>query len=296
MANSKRRTNKAKEMEQKKLREEAKRASQEKLDKEKAEIQAREEAAKEREEKKNAEQAAKMEKVTRYKCIITTLVALCFAFVAGILYNWYSSGGHLFDGEVVYFNDVEDSWHMFNGRYMRIRVDSAFKWYDGVREDETTGELVMSGKEASCLIWLDSGNFMSITVDNKEDFEKLKSIMSISEEYVELLDASMGNPTYYSNTLEHQVEYFEGQLKRPDSARLKKMKDAYAELMKEWEFEVGDYYIYELTLDTTSGNGAVKVTTIVYAVLAVLFLIASIVAGMKYHNYKKINGIKLVRE
>ena len=154
----------------------------------------------------------------------------------------------------------------------------------------------MSGDKASCLVWLNSGNFMSITIGNKQDFEKLNYIIGLSEGYIDVLDESGGKQTYSSNTYELDSQYFEGLIKRPDTVALDKMKSAYSELVHEWGFEDSDYYLYELTLDTTASNGPVNITTIVYAVLAVAFFIASIVAGVKYHKFKKVNGIKIVRE
>jgi hypothetical protein len=66
--------------------------------------------------------------------------------------------------------------------------------------------------------------------------------------------------------------------------------------MDDWGFTTDDYYLYELTLDTTANRSIVKTTSVVYIVFAVLFLIAAIVVAVKYHLYKKINGIKIVRE
>jgi hypothetical protein len=66
--------------------------------------------------------------------------------------------------------------------------------------------------------------------------------------------------------------------------------------MEDWGFTTDDYYLYELTLDTAANKAVIKTTSIVYIVFAILFLAATTIAAVKYHFYKKKNGIKIVRE
>jgi hypothetical protein len=291
MATNKRQSAKKKDAEEQKRQQEKRDAEKLKLEKEKREREEQAAAAKKREEEKAAAEEAKMEKVKKYKYTITVLGALCFAFVAGLLYNIYCSNGHMFDDKIEYFYNKEDSWHAFNGRYVRIPVDSAFEWYAGTSTDENTGELVMSGKTASCMIWLNSDAFLSLTIDNEEDFEALNSIIDETAKYVEKMQS--GDSVELDSS---QAVYFEGQLKRPSSTELAAYKKQFNETMEEWGFTSDDYYLYELTLDTTADKSILKVTTIVYIIFAVLFLIATIIVAVKYHLYKKINGIKIVRE
>jgi uncharacterized membrane protein len=286
MATNKRQSAKKKDTEEQKRQQERREAEKMRLEKEKREREEQAALTKKREEEKQAAFDAKMEKVKKYKYTITILGALCFAFVAGLLYNVYCSNGHLFDDGIEYFYDKEDSWHAFNGRYVRIPVDSAFEWYAGTSIDDT-GELVMSGKTASCMIWLDSDAFMSLTIDNEEDFEALNNIIEETAAFVDDQD---------SGELETESIYFEGQLKRPSSTDLAAYKKQFENLMADWGFTADDYYLYELTLDTTADRSTIKITTIVYIVLAALFLITVIVVAVKYHLYKKKNGIKIVRE
>jgi hypothetical protein len=290
MAGNKRQSAKKNDAEEKKRQQEKKNAEKIKHEKEQREREEREEQAKKREEEKKAVEEAKMEKVKKYKYTITVLGALCFAFVAGLLYNIYCSNGHVFDGKIEYFYDKEDSWHAFNGRYIRIPVDSAFEWYAGTKTDEN-GNLVMSGKTASCMIWLDTDAFMSLTIDNEEDFENLNNIIEVTEKNVESMSAESDSEWEDTESL-----YFEGQLKRPESAELAAYKKQFSDLMEDWGFTTDDYYLYELTLDTTANKAVIKTTSIVYIVFAILFLAATIIAAVKYHSYKKKNGIKIVRE
>lgn len=310
MASNKRKSNKQKNMEEKKLKKQQETSSDNAKKEAEAAKAAKEAEAAKREAEKKAELDAKMAKVSTYKGVIATLAAICFAFIAGIAYNWYCTAGHMFDDDIEYLEDVESTWHMFNGRYVRARVDSVFKWYDGVGEDELTGELVMTGDTASCIIWLNSSNFMSLTVSDKEDFDTVDKIMKNSEAYIEDVQAMYNTETATATdagesgtkapSLETADEklsiYLEGQIKRPENEKLSKYKSAYSELMREWGFEDTDYYMYELTLDTSAGRGFVKVSTIVYIVFAVIFFVATIIVSIKYSNYKRVNGIKIVRE
>jgi hypothetical protein len=151
----------------------------------------------------------------------------------------------------------------------------------------------MSGKTASCMIWLDSDAFLSLTIDNQDDFETLNNIIEETEAYVETLNSGEAST---AGNLDTEAVYFEGQLRRPESTELTAYKNQFNDLMDDWGFTTDDYYLYELTLDTTANRSIVKTTSVVYIVFAVLFLIAAIVVAVKYHLYKKINGIKIVRE
>ena len=104
--------------------------------------------------------------VKKLKYAMVILIALSVIFLGGFGYNAFNSRGHMFSGKFNSFDVLEDDCAVLNGRYTRLPVNAVEGWYAGGKIDENGNRIITdSGK---CLVWLDSGYFISLNVEGKK--------------------------------------------------------------------------------------------------------------------------------
>lgn len=201
--------------------------------------------------------------------------ALAAIFLGGFGYNAFNSRGHMFGGKLNSFDVLEDECAVLNGRYTRLPVNAVEGWYAGGKVDENGVRTVTdSGK---CLVWLDSGNFISLNVEGEENVALINKMIETTKK------CDNGEVEDYED-----VVYFEGQLKSLSYEDKEAFRKGFNDLMIEWNGIAGLYQTNEITLDPKMSPTILHVTSVIYLGLGVLFVIASIIIAIKYNKEKRV--------
>lgn len=260
-------SNKQKRMEEKKkLNEEKMQAEQEKLEKAKEAKLKEEQELKERLAKEKEE---KQEKINRKKNLAIILFSLVGVFLIGFAYNFYCTMGHPFDGDYQYYYDVEDEHLMLRGRYVKLGVDGVAGWYQGA-------DSVDDADKGRCVVWLDNNRFIALSVSGQDNIEKLNHIIEGTQAYIDYETSYFPDPVYFT-----------GQIKTLNKVDKKAYLDYCDSILTEWDYPKEFMTIYELEIDTSAKIEVAHISSIVYLALAGCFLIAGIVATVKYNKVKE---------
>ena len=136
--------------------------------------------------------------------------------------------------------------------YTEVKVPYAISWY--AKTDYTSGK-----SKQHCLIMLENGDILSLTVNKKDDIDKLSNLINETLSY---MSKESDNPP--------SALSFAGEIKKIES-------DVYDYFRQGIEyFGVSDagnnYRVYELTIDATEGG------VIIYVIICLAFLLAVIFA------------------
>ena len=207
-------------------------------------------------------------KKAEHKLIIAA--GLLVVFVIGLLYNAYSNTGHIFGNEVANIYSLND-YLVLGSRYARVEVDAVVDWYDGV-EKYPDGSYAMKGDKASCIVWLDNNLVLSVTVSDKEKFDKLNSIYEATQKYLE----DENEPLTESIELEGQLQGFS-----------KAGNKLYEQTREDRHFTEASWISdYGLNLNTDMTRDMLRVSSIIYIILAVVSLIATLAFAGQYRKLK----------
>lgn len=213
--------------------------------------------------------------VKKLKYAMVILIALSVIFLGGFGYNAFNSRGHMFSGKFNSFDVLEDDCAVLNGRYTRLPVDAVEGWYAGGKIDENGNRIITdSGK---CLVWLDSGYFISLNVEGEENVALINKMIETTKK------CDNGEVDGYEDTV-----YFEGQLKKLSYEDTVAFREGFNNLMTEWNSSSDLYNTYELTLDPNMTASLLHVTSIIYLSLGILFAIVSIIVGIRYNKEKRV--------
>ena len=213
--------------------------------------------------------------VKKLKYAMVILIALSVIFLGGFGYNAFNSRGHMFSGKFNSFDVLEDDCAVLNGRYTRLTVNAVEGWYAGGKIDENGNRIITdSGK---CLVWLDSGYFISLNVEGEENVALINKMIETTKKY------DNGEVDDYEDTV-----YFEGQLKKLSYEDTVAFREGFNKLMTEWNSNADLYKTYELTLDPNMTASLLHVTSIIYLSLGIVFAIVSIIVGIRYNKEKRV--------
>lgn len=155
------------------------------------------------------------------------------------------------------------------GEYVQVGVDVCFDWYA-----ETTHKVngIPTGKEQHCIIMLENGDIMSLTVKGKKNYAKIDEVIDSTWDY--LYDST---GTKYL----HTPVIFEGKIESVGTEVKKYYDDYMSDLLDACEASWGyrpNYY--ELTIDTTNN----KISTLLWylaGALLVAFFVYAVVSSAK---------------
>ena len=156
---------------------------------------------------------------------------------------------------------VADGGQPQKGEYVQVGVDVCFDWYA-----ETTHKVngIPTGKEKHCIIMLENGDIMSLTVKGKKKYKVIDEIIDDTRNY--MYDET-GNSTLHTPVI------FEGKITNVGS----EVSKYYREYMSELSDGFNDAWgyrpnYYELTIDTTDNKVSTLFWYIGGALLVALFI------------------------
>ena len=156
---------------------------------------------------------------------------------------------------------VADGGQPQKGEYVQVGVDVCFDWYA-----ETTHKVngIPTGKEKHCIIMLENGDIMSLTVKGKKKYKVIDEIIDDTWNY--MYDET-GNSTLHTPVI------FEGKITNVGS----EVSKYYREYMSELSDGFNDAWgyrpnYYELTIDTTDNKVSTLFWYIGGALLVALFI------------------------
>ncbi len=160
---------------------------------------------------------------------------------------------------------VADGGQPQKGEYVQVGVDVCFDWYA-----ETTHKVngIPTGKEKHCIIMLENGDIMSLTVKGKKNYNKIEEIIDATWDY--MYDET-GTKTLHTPVI------FEGKITDVGSEVSKYYRDYMRDLSDGFDNAWGyrpNYY--ELTIDTTDNKISVLKWYIGGALMVALFVFAAI--------------------
>ena len=165
-------------------------------------------------------------------------------------------------GKAKEINDmVADGGQPQKGEYVQVGVDICFDWYA-----ETTHKVngIPTGKEKHCVIMLENGDIMSLTVKGKKNYDKIDEIINATWDY-------MGDET--GTKYLHTPVIFEGKITNVGYEVSKYYKEYMSDLSDSfynaWGYRPN---YYELTIDTTDNKMSTLFWYIGGALLVALFI------------------------
>ena len=160
---------------------------------------------------------------------------------------------------------VADGGQPQKGEYVQVGVDVCFDWYA-----ETTHKVngIPTGKEKHCIIMLENGDIMSLTVKGKKNYNKIEEIIDATWDY--MYDET-GTKTLHTPVI------FEGKITDVGSEVSKYYRDYMSDLSdgfyNAWGYRPN---YYELTIDTTDNKMSTLFWYIGGALMVALFVFGAI--------------------
>ncbi len=196
-------------------------------------------------------------------CIATIiLLSLISLLLVGFgIMNLIAHGDYYF-GHAKDINDMTaDGAQPQKGEYVQVGVDVCFDWYA-----ETTHKVngIPTGKEQHCVIMLENGDIMSLTVKGKKNYKKIDEVIDATWDY--MYDET-GKKTLHAPVI------FEGKITSVGSEVSKYYRDYMSDLSDGFNDAWGyrpNYY--ELTIDTTDNKWSTLGWYIGGALLVALFI------------------------
>lgn len=203
---------------------------------------------------------------TKGGCIATIILLglISLLFVGFGIMNLIAHGDYYFGHAQDISEMTADGASPQKGEYVQVGVDVCFDWYA-----ETTHKVngIPTGKEQHCIIMLENGDIMSLTVKGKKNYAKIDEVIDATWDY--LYDST---GTKYL----HTPVIFEGKIESI-GYEVEKYYDEYLnDFLNACEASWGyrpNYY--ELTIDTTDN----KISTLLYYLLGAL-MVALLVFGI----------------
>ncbi|MBQ9278141.1 MAG: hypothetical protein IJ224_05850 [Lachnospiraceae bacterium] len=210
-------------------------------------------------------------KKSKGNCIATIILFGFFSLLLvgfGII-NLINHGDYYFGHAQDISDMTADGTSPQKGEYVQVGVDVCFDWYA-----ETTHKVngIPTGKEQHCIIMLENGDIMSLTVKGKKNYAKIDEVIDATWDY-------MYDETGMKSL--HTPVIFEGKITSVGSEVSKYYRDYMSDLSdgfyNAWGYRPN---YYELTIDTTDN----KLSTLGYyiggALIAALFVFV-IVSNIK---------------
>ena len=196
--------------------------------------------------------------------LILSIVLLSFVSLAIIAFgvlNLLVHADYYFGTPKAIEDMIADGGQPQKGEYVQVGVDICFDWYA-----ETTHKVngIPTGKEKHCVIMLENGDIMSLTVKGKKNYDKIDEIINATWDY-------MGDET--GTKYLHTPVIFEGKITNVGYEVSKYYKEYMSDLSDSfynaWGYRPN---YYELTIDTTDNKMSTLFWYIGGALLVALFI------------------------
>ncbi|MGN0152693.1 MAG: DUF6709 family protein [Wujia sp.] len=179
---------------------------------------------------------AKQKKQKSSNGIGGSIFGLILFLVLGIVLI-ISESKYLFSAPVDFNKEIADSGTPEKGTYVTVGVDAVVDWY--AETEYKINGIIPAGKEQHCLLWLDDGSFVSMTVKGK-NIDKVNKLIQ--------------ETTYYlsgvSDDLPTKV-VFEGKVTSIGS----EVSQYYNEVLDAYEISAADGLVIRyVTIDTTESK------------------------------------------
>ncbi|MGN0435864.1 MAG: hypothetical protein ACI4D8_04450 [Wujia sp.] len=184
-----------------------------------------------------------------------------------------TEGDYIFGGAPTNINTLMQETSLEKGQHVTIGVNAVVDWYAETKH--YINGFIPAGTERHCLVWLDDGSFISLTVKGKNNISEINKLIVETNKYLygmtdELPDKIM---------LEGEITSI-----NPD------IQGYYNEVLNDWGIDTYEEKVYYLTIDSSMTRGKMAI----YLVVIILFIIWSIVVivmGVK----KKRENAKLAK-
>ena len=205
-----------------------------------------------------------MKKEKKKSGVAANVILAVFFYIMGVLLTVFNIKDLITPTNDI-MDIIEEEGGVSDGQYVTVGVDAVLGWY---AETKHTVNYIPVGKEQHCIVWLDDGTFISMTV-KKSACDEVDPIIDDTWDYVDDESGTVQLPT---------PKVFKGRIRKLDSEE----RNYYSDAISEIGISRANNTVYDFTIDTTKTKTKQWLWIAVCVLLGTLFVIMAVRTGKKF--------------